>query len=182
MSKYRYKRKGDRPAVAGGRNSYKVFLCEAEIGYVTGTHYPFEKGRYAGRDDSGNGWWEGWALCPATGKYVALTPARSTSRRFLTRNHAAEAMVEYRIEALNGMPIEEMSELDRDLFVGRIRRDFDRGWKSVEELLEKTGLPLRHLAILLGRERLEAAKLYPTSGETDLGMLPLEASWLPNPA
>lgn len=162
MTKYRYKRKGDRPAVAGKRNSYTVFLDGVEIGYVKGVHYPFEKGLYAGSDDSGNGWWEGWALCPATGKYVVLTPTYSSSRRFITRNYAADAMLRYREEALNGMPIEEMSEFDRDLFVGRIRTDFDKGWKTVEELLEETGLPLRHLAILLGRERFEGRKLYPT--------------------
>ena len=148
MAKYRYKRRGDKPAVAGGRNSYKVFLDDVEIGHVTGSHYPFEKGRYAGRDDSGNGWWEGWALCPVTGKYVALTPARSTSRRFWIRDHAAGAMVDYR---------EEQSAFvseDREIVNGLIREAFDNG-KSVDQIMKEKDMSLRELAIILGRCRFE---------------------------
>jgi len=148
MNDYRYKRRGDKPAVAGGRNSYTVFLDDVEIGYVTGSHYPFVKGLYAGRDDSGNGWWEGWVLCPVVGNYAKLTTFSSFDKRYTTRNEAAEAMADYREE--QSVFVSE----DREIVNGLIREAFDNG-KSVDQIMQEKGMSLRELAIILGRDRFE---------------------------
>ena len=156
MGKYRYKKWQDGPVVSGQRNSYKVFLDDVEIGEVTGIYYPFEKGLRSSRaEPSLNGRWDAWAVCPATGHHKRVKQRHQSDGIFYKRDWAADAMIRFREEALNGVPIREMSDFDRNLFFTRIRRDFDRGWKSVEELVEETGLAMRELAIILGRDRFE---------------------------
>jgi hypothetical protein len=155
MTNYRYKKWQDGPVVSGQRNTYKVFLDDVEIGEVSGTYYPFEKGLSGGFGaPEMNGRWDAWAVCPATGDSKRVKQRHETDGIFYKRDWAADAMIRYRLEALNGMPIEEMSDFDRNLFVSQIRHDFDR-FKSVEDLVEETGLPRRQIAILLGRDRFE---------------------------
>ncbi len=97
MNSYRYKRRGDEPAVAGGHNSYTVFLDDVEIGYVSGIYYPFEKGRSGGFGaPSLNGRWDCWALCPVTGEYVTIRPGHPHDTHFYKRDWAADQMVRYR--------------------------------------------------------------------------------------
>jgi len=156
MANYRYKKWQDGPVVSGQRNTYKVFLDDVEIGEVSGTYYPFEKGRSGGFGaPEMNGRWEGWAICPTTGYSIPVKQRYETDGIFYKRDWAADAMIRWREQALNLVPIREMSDFDRNLFFTRIRRDFDRGWRSVEELVEETGLPMRELAIILGRDRFE---------------------------
>ena len=156
MANYRYKKWQDGPVVSGQRNTYKVFLDDVEIGEVSGIYYPFEKGLSGGFGaPEMNGRWDASAICPMTGEHVTIKPRHPHDRHFYKRDWAADAMIRYRLEALNGMSIEEMSDFDRNLFVTQIRDDFDRGWKSVEELVEQTGLRRRQIAIILGRDRFE---------------------------
>ncbi len=156
MAKYRYQRRGDKPAVAGGRNSYTVFLDDVEIGYVTGSHYPFVKGLYAGRNDSGNGWWEGWVLCPVVGNYAKLTTFSSFDKRYTTRNEAADAMVDCR-EEQSVFVSEDREIVNREIVNGLIREAFDNG-KSVDQIMQEKGMSLRELAIILGRCRFEGRR------------------------
>ena len=159
MNDYRYKRRGDKPAVAGGRNSYTVFLDDVEIGYVTGIYYPFEKGLSGGFGaPSMNGRWKGSALCPATGGYVTVEQRYEYDGIFYKRDWAADAMVRYREEALEEMSVEEASVTDREIVNGLIREAFDNG-KSVDQIMQEKDMSLRELAIILGRCRFEEAQL-----------------------
>ena len=156
MANYRYKKWQDGPVVAGQRNTYRVFLDDVEIGEVSGIYYPFEKGLSGGFGaPEMNGRWDASAICPMTGEHVTIKPRHPHDRHFYKRDWAADAMIEWREQALTLVPIREMSDFDQNLFFTRIRRDFDRGWKSVEELVEQTGLRRRQIAIILGRDRFE---------------------------
>ncbi len=159
MGKYRYKKWQDGPVVSGQRNTYKVFLDDVEIGEVSGTYYPFEKGLSGGFGaPEMNGRWDAWAVCPATGHDKRVKQRHQSDGIFYKRDWAADAMVRYREEALEEMSVEEASVTDREIVNGLIREAFENG-KSVDQIMKEKDMSLRELAIILGRCRFEEAQL-----------------------